>query len=148
MARPSKYSKKMIEEILERIREGESERSIGKDPLMPDSSTISRWKDQYPEFCKQSVRAREESAETFNDELLELKAELKQELAKRLANGEDFPKGVIEAYKVLMQECARQAAIRDDSRFGDRKTVKLDATEEGKGMAEVYARMLEAQKDD
>ena len=47
-----------------------------------------------------------------------------------------------------MQEHARSAALRDDSRFGDRKTVKVDATEDAKGMAEVYARMLEAQKDE
>ena len=37
--------------------------------------------------------------------------------------------------------------MRDDSRFGDRKTVKVDTTPQAKGMAEVYARMLDAQKD-
>lgn len=46
-----------------------------------------------------------------------------------------------------MQEKACQAAWRDDSRFGDRKTVKVDATPEAKGMTDVYARMLDAQKD-
>lgn len=65
----------------------------------------------------------------------------------RLSTGEDFPKGAVEAYKVLMQEKARQAAWRDDSRYGNRKTVKVDATDNAKGMAEVYAKMLEAQKD-
>lgn len=49
---------------------------------------------------------------------------------------------------MAIQELNREAALRDDSRFGDRKTVKVDATENVKGMAEVYARMLEAQKDE
>lgn len=72
-----------------------------------------------------SPRAREASAEKFNDELLELQASLNNELQTRLLSGDDFPKGAVEAFKVLMQEKARQIAWRDDSRFGDRKTVKI-----------------------
>ena len=80
-----------------------------------------------PEFCTQSARAREASAEKFNDELLELQANLNNELQTRLLNGDDFPKGTVEAFKVLMQEKARQISWRDDSRFGDRKTVKVQS---------------------
>lgn len=147
MGRPSKYTEERAQKICDLIREGKSERQICKMPGMPTARTLQRWKEEAPDFCRQSARAREESAEKFNDELLDLQDELNQQLQTRLMNGEDFPKGAVEAYKVLMQEKARQAAWRDDSRYGDRKTVKVDATEEGKGMAEVYARMLEAQKD-
>lgn len=74
-----------------------------------------------------SLRAREASAEKFNDELLELQANLNNELQTRLLNGDDFPKGTVEAFKVLMQEKARQISWRDDSRYGDRKTVKIQS---------------------
>lgn len=147
MGRPSKYTEELARKICDLIREGKSERQICKMPNMPTAMTLRRWKEGNPDFCAQSARAREESAEKFNDELLDLQDELNDQLQTRLSTGEDFPKGAVEAYKVLMQEKARQAAWRDDSRYGNRKTVKVDATEDAKGMAEVYAKMLEAQKD-
>lgn len=147
MGRPSKYTEELAQKICDLIREGKSERQICKMPNMPTAMTLRRWKEGNPGFCAQSARAREESAEKFNDELLDLQDELNDQLQTRLSTGEDFPKGAVEAYKVLMQEKARQAAWRDDSRYGNRKTVKVDATEDAKGMAEVYAKMLEAQKD-
>ena len=140
MGRPSKYTEELAQKICDLIREGKSERQICKMPNMPTAMTLRRWKEGNPDFCAQSARAREESAEKFKDEL-------NDQLQTRLSTGEDFPKGAVEAYKVLMQEKARQAAWRDDSRYGNRKTVKVDATEDAKGMAEVYAKMLEAQKD-
>lgn len=148
MGRPSKYTEELAQKICDLIREGKSERQICKMPNMPTAMTLRRWKEGNPDFCAQSARAREESAEKFNDELLDLQDELNDQLQTRLSTGEDFPKGAVEAYKVLMQEKARQAAWRDDSRYGNRKTVKVDATDDAKGMAEVYAKMLEAQKDD
>lgn len=147
MGRPSKYTEELAQKICDLIREGKSERQICKMPNMPTAMTLRRWKEGNPDFCAQSARAREESAEKFNDELLDLQDELNDQLQTRLSTGEDFPKGAVEAYKVLMQEKARQAAWRDDSRYGNRKTVKVDVTEDAKGMAEVYAKMLEAQKD-
>lgn len=71
---------------------------------------------------------------------------LMEQASNRSASGEDFPKGVVEAEKAVMREHARSAALRDDSRFGDRKTVKVDATKEGAGMADVYAKMLDAMR--
>lgn len=147
MGRPSIYTPELAEKICELIRDGVSERKICGMPGMPGWTTLNRWKLENPDFRNQSARAREASAEKFNDELLELQENLNNELTTRLSTGEDFPKGAVEAYKVLMQEKARQISWRDDSRYGNRKTVKVDATEDAKGMAEVYAKMLEAQKD-
>lgn len=143
--RPSSYTPELAQKICDLIREGMSERKICMMPDMPEARTLWRWKEEHPEFCQQSARAREESAEKFNDELMSLQDELREEMSSRLATGEDFPKGAVEAYKVLMQEKARQAAWRDDSRYGSRKTVKVDATEKAsEGMAALYAKMREA----
>ena len=127
VGRPTMYSAELAERICQRIENGESERRIAMDDDMPSQTTMWRWKEEHPEFCKQSARAREASAEKFNDELLELQENLNNELTTRLLNGEDFPRGAIEAYRVLMQEKARQVSWRDDSRFGDRKTVKIQS---------------------
>lgn len=127
VGRPTKYTPELAEKICDLIREGLSERKICSQKGMPDASTLGRWKDNNQEFCIQSARAREASAEKFNDELLELQANLNNELQTRLLNGDDFPKGTVEAFKVLMQEKARQISWRDDSRYGDRKTVKIQS---------------------
>lgn len=127
VGRPTKYTPELAEKICDLIREGLSERKICFQKGMPDASTLGRWKDNNQEFCIQSARAREASAEKFNDELLELQANLNKELQTRLLNGDDFPKGTVEAFKVLMQEKARQISWRDDSRYGDRKTVKIQS---------------------
>lgn len=148
MGRPTIFTPELAEKICDLIEQGYSERQIGEMDGMPTRRTIQSWKDKNSDFLLRSARAREASAEKFSDELLELQENLNNELTTRLLNGEDFPKGAVEAYKVLMQEKARQAAWRDDSRYGNRKTVKVDATDDAKGMAEVYAKMLEAQKDD
>ena len=125
MGRPTIFTPELAEKICDLIREGKSERQISKMPGMPTAFTLRLWKDSNPDFLAQSARAREESAEKFNDELLELQANLNNELQTRLLSGDDFPKGTVEAFKVLMQEKARQISWRDDSRFGDRKTVKI-----------------------
>ena len=125
MGRPTIFTPELAEQICDLIREGKSERQICKMPGMPPLRTLQDWKDRNPDFLQQSARAREASAEKFNDELLELQANLNNELQTRLLNGDDFPRGTVEAFKVLMQEKARQISWRDDSRFGDRKTVKI-----------------------
>lgn len=148
VGRPRLYTEALAEKIVGLIEEGYSERQIGQMPGMPTARTILRWKDENAEFCRRSARAREASAELFDDKRREAAEWLLQEAENRNASGESFPKGVVDAVRAVMQEHARSAALRDDSRFGDRKTVKVDATEDAKGMAEVYARMLEAQKDE
>lgn len=146
--RPTKYSEQLADKIIELIEQGKSERQIGQMDGMPDVSTISRWKDENAEFCKRSARAREVSAELYDDERREKADWLMKQVEQAARTGEPIPKGVVEGVKAVMQELARSAALRDDSRFGDRKTVKVDATDDAKGMADVYAKMLAAVKDD
>lgn len=129
--RPSKYTPELGEKICKLIAEGKSERLICEMPGMPSTVTLWKWKDEHPEFLIRSVRARAASAERFNDEVLRLSEELQNELSQRIGANEAFPKGTVEAYKVLMQEAARQAAMRDDRNFGDRKRVALTGADGG-----------------
>lgn len=148
VGRPSKFTKPLGKRICALITEGYSERQIEKMPGMPTRETLRKWKEEFPEFLGLSARAREESAERFDDQRREAAEWLMAQVESAARSGESIPKGVVEGAKVVMQELARSAALRDDSRFGDRKTVKVDATKEGVGMADVYAKMLDALKDD
>lgn len=153
--RPTLYTEALAKKICGLIEEGVSERKICAMDGMPTPATLRKWKDENPDFLTRSARAREASAARFREEALQVARDA-SDLADKIANRDlgdltiipDLPKGYVEAKKLLVQELNREAAIRDDSRFGDRKTVKVDATDNAKGMAEVYARMLEAQKDD
>lgn len=64
------YSKKIRGDILERISEGESLRSICSDKGMPAKSAVMRWLTEDPEFQDQYARAREAQADTLFDEIL------------------------------------------------------------------------------
>jgi hypothetical protein len=68
--RPTTYNEETANEILERIVQGESLRSIVKDAHMPVISTVFRWMSHNEEFSKQYTRAKEEQAEAFADEIV------------------------------------------------------------------------------
>lgn len=146
--RPSKYSEELAQKICDLIEQGYSERQISKMEGMPSTMTMRRWKEENPDFCVRSARAREISADLYDDKRREAAEWLMREAEQRSKTGESFPKGVVEAVRAAMQEHARSAAMRDDSRFGDRKTVKLDATPEGAGMVDVYAKMRDAMREE
>lgn len=143
---PSRYTEELADKIVDLIEQGYSERQIAAMDDMPSRMTIQRWKDEHPDFCDRSARAREASAERFDDERTERATWLMGQVEHYAGIGLDMPKGIVEGTKVVMQELARSAALRDDSRFGDRKTVKVDAKADGAGLADVYAKIAEAVK--
>jgi hypothetical protein len=144
---PSRYTEELADKIVDLIEQGYSERQIAAMDDMPSRMTIQRWKDEHPDFCDRSARAREASADRFNDQREETAEWLMEQVEQAAASGQPIPKGVVDGARAVMQELARSAALRDDSRFGDRKTVKLDAKSDGAGLADVYAKIAEAVKD-
>lgn len=72
MARPSKFTKKLAEEICVRIMDGESLRRICADENMPVRDTIYRWMLQFKSFSDQYARAREIQAETMADQIVDI----------------------------------------------------------------------------
>lgn len=73
--RPTTYKEETANEILERIVQGESLRSIVKDDHMPVISTVFRWMSHNEEFSKQYTRAKEEQAELLADEIISISDE-------------------------------------------------------------------------
>lgn len=143
---PSRYTEVLADKICNLIEEGHSERQIAKMPGMPSTVTMRKWKDDHPEFLARSARAREASADRYNDKREETAQWLMNQVKQAAASGQPIPKGVVDGARAVMQELARSAALRDDSRFGDRKTVKVDAKSDGSGLLDVYAKIAEAVK--
>ena len=72
MARPSKRSPKVVEEIVQRLAHGEPLARICADDHMPDFSTVWRWEDQDEEFRKLSARARQHGTHFIADDCLRI----------------------------------------------------------------------------
>ena len=70
--RPTVYSDKLAELICDRLAEGESLRAICRDEAMPSTTTVKRWLRKDEEFRAQYVRAREDQAEHYLDEIIEI----------------------------------------------------------------------------
>lgn len=67
-----RFSQEIFDEICVRIAEGESLRKICKDDKMPSLVAVWKWLNNNEELVKQYTRAREEQAETFVDEILDI----------------------------------------------------------------------------
>ena len=68
--RPTDYNPDTVEAICVRLIEGESLRSICRDPAMPAISTVCKWRNVHQEFAEQYARAREDQADTLADEII------------------------------------------------------------------------------
>lgn len=72
MARPSKFSQAVADTICLRIAEGESLRAICSDDDLPVCSTVFKWLNERKEFAEQYARAREEQADFYAEQIIEI----------------------------------------------------------------------------
>lgn len=72
IGRPSSYNEKQANEICEWIASGKSLDSYCRQKGSPNKSTVYRWIQDFEEFRNSYVRAREDQAEAFVDQMLEI----------------------------------------------------------------------------
>jgi hypothetical protein len=72
MARPSKKTLSVIEEICERLSNGEPMARICRDDHMPAFRTVLRWEEEDEEFRRVSIRAREYGTHHIADDCLRI----------------------------------------------------------------------------
>ncbi len=74
MARPSKFTQKLVDNICEQIADGENLRAICKGGAMPSKTTVMRWLGDARNlaFRDQYARAREMQADTLFDQILSI----------------------------------------------------------------------------
>jgi len=70
--RPSKFTPELTAEILQRISHGESLHAICRDPAMPAEITVRDWLTRDEDFSTKYARAREEQAERYAAEIVEI----------------------------------------------------------------------------
>lgn len=72
LGRPSKYSVELAEQICDLVARGLSLRTICVKSDMPSTSTVCKWLTEHSEFSEQYARAREEQADVYADEIVEI----------------------------------------------------------------------------
>lgn len=127
MGRPSLFTAELAAAICERISLGESLRSICRDEKMPAQSTVFRWLSQDAAFSEQYARAKEESADTLADEILEIADDATNDWMERhgdgdagwIANGEH-----IQRSRLRVDARKWVAAKLKPKKYGERQTIE------------------------
>lgn len=96
VGRPSDYTPQLAIAICARVADGESLRSVCRDDAMPAKSAVFEWLREHPAFADQYAKAKEESAESHADDILEIVDDSRNDWMERndpenpgwLANGE------------------------------------------------------------
>lgn len=72
MGRHSEYTEEIAGKICDHVSKGKSLVDIGKMKDMPTRSTIYKWLNENKEFSDMYTRAREERADMYADEIIEI----------------------------------------------------------------------------
>lgn len=72
MARPTDYNQTVAATICERLIEGESLRSVCRDPEMPALSSVMLWLTKHSEFTEQYAKATEERAAGMFEDMFDI----------------------------------------------------------------------------
>jgi hypothetical protein len=70
--RPTLYSVSLADFLCDRIATGESVRAICGDADMPNAGTVFDWLRKHPDFAEHYARAREQQAEKYASEIIEI----------------------------------------------------------------------------
>lgn len=70
--RPSKYSDALAMKICNKMADGESLKAICKPDNMPSCVTVRTWRNAKPGFLVMYARAREDQADFYADEIIEI----------------------------------------------------------------------------
>jgi len=88
MGRPSSFTQEIADRICERIAEGEGLRRIVLDEGMPSEKTVYRWLRENGDFRQQYACAREDQAEHFLDEIMEIADDVSRDTIATEKDGE------------------------------------------------------------
>ena len=144
MGRPTKYSQELAAEILLRITEGESLRSIVKDANMPGQATVYEWLLAKADFAEQYAYARDQQAETLADEIIALADEKPKEVTDDKGNGR-IDNGWVTWQKNRVDARKWVASKLKPKKYGDRVTHAGDAENplEIKANTEIFDTVLQ-----
>lgn len=102
---------------MEGIASGKTLTALLKEDGMPPRTTFYRWLTIYPELNKTYEAARELSAQSFEEEALDM--------ARTLKGPNEFSGTKVKMYEVAMAQLRWSAARRDPKRYGQRQEASL-----------------------
>lgn len=100
---PSKH-RKVADAVCEMIAKGESLRSACRSDEMPNRSTVMDWVREYVDFATQYARAREEQAEQFFDDIIDI------------SDDAGFDYKIVDGSVIVDGDAIQRARLRVDSR--------------------------------
>lgn len=112
---PVEYAPELALAICEGIASGMSLKKLCEQQGMPTRQTVYKWLSVYPKFFDAYERAREISAQSIEDEALDM--------ARVLVDANDFTGTKVQAYNIAMQQLRWSASHRDPARYGTHTNV-------------------------
>ena len=128
--RPTKYTVELANKICELVSVGVSLRAISELKDMPDKATIIRWLGSNSDFCDQYARAREEQADFFADEIIEI------------ADAVEEDSNAIAKAKLQIEARKWRAAKLSPKKYGDK--FGIDHTTNGKDIQPTIIELVAA----
>ena len=134
VGRPTEYTDELGDQICAKIASGISLTRICKDKTMPCLPIFYRWTREHPEFAKRYAQAREDQADTYADESLDIAdtPEEGQEIVERADGGKEIRRGDMLGHRKLRVETRKWfAAKMQPKKYGDRQNVALSNPDGG-----------------
>lgn len=127
VGRPSDFTQELADEICAQLAIGTSLRTVCASQDMPTVRTVFNWFRTKPDFLQQYARAKEESSEAMNEELMvlgDIAFEAAQEVDPKASGA------VVQAVKLKADNLKWMMSKMKPKKFGD----KLDMTTNGKDL--------------
>jgi hypothetical protein len=152
-AKKAPYDRKAeIEKIIAKmVNEGDSVNSACKkgqqdEPKGPTRQTVFDWTRKDAKILIDLAIAWKASADYWWTKAIEVVIEL----LEKINSSYQFKDQEVQAYKLVIQEFRREAAIRNPDRYAEKQNILMDVQGKvtGEGMSAVYEKMREAAKKD
>lgn len=141
--RPSTYTRDKAAEICARLVNGESLRAICRDDNMPDVKTVYLWMSQHEEFLHQYAKAKEDQADTLQEDILDIADTLPEQVVddKGVAR---IDSGYVNWMRLRVDSRKWIAAKLKPKKYGDRQILAGDAENpiEVKANTEIFDALL------
>lgn len=130
IGRPSDYSPEVTRIICERLGQGDSLRQICQDETMPDKSTVMRWLHLHSEFRDQYACAREDQADFWAEQIIEISDDGENDSYKDNDGNERINQDVIARSRLRVDTRKWLMARMAPKKYGDKIDVEQRTTHE------------------
>ena len=125
VGRPTDYSPELINEICDRIANGEPLVRICREEAMPNVVTVYRWLNKYPEFSNLYAKAKDAAADTLAEEIQDIADSIPMETTDKEGNTR-FDPAYINWMRLRVDARKWVAAKLKPKKYGDRTIMAGD----------------------